>query len=113
MSGKLTAQLTVHRGLATWGEKLVPLDAFRKAAAESGHKLAPEEREAALREHRAAGYDPTPVEGPYSRIAVFGGVYNNHFAMAEVLEEATRRGAEAVYCLGTLGGFGPHPEKLR
>ena len=113
MSQKPTAQLTVHRGLATWGEKLVPLAAFRQAAAGAGSRLPPEEREAALRAYREAASDPTPVEGPYSRIAVFGGVYSNHLALAEVLEAAVRRGAEAVYCLGDLGGFGPNPEKVR
>ena len=109
MSGKLTA----HRGLATWGEKLVPLAAFRQAVTEAGVKLAPEEREEMLRAYRAANLDSTPVEGPYSRIAVFGGVYSNHLALAAMLEEAARRGAEAVYCLGDLGAFGPNPEKLR
>ncbi len=106
-------KLTAHRGMATWGEKLVPLAAFRKAAAERGLNLGPEKREAVLREYRAAGHDPTPVEGPYSRIAVFGGVYSNHLALAAILEEAARRGAEAVYCLGDLGAFGPNPEKVR
>ena len=33
-----------------------------------------------MRAYLAAAADPTPVEGPFSRIAVFGGVYNNHFA---------------------------------
>jgi hypothetical protein len=109
------AKLTAHRGMATWGEKLVPLGAFREAAAAAGLKLSAEEREAALREYSAAAGDgdPMPVEGPFSRIAVFGGIYNNHLALAEVLDEAARRGAEAVYCLGDLGGFGPSPEKVR
>src|SRR6185312_1696046 len=44
---------------------------------------------------------------------VYGGVYSNHLALAAVLEEAARRGAEAVYCLGDLGAFGPSPEKVR
>jgi hypothetical protein len=107
------AKLTAHRGMATWGEKLVPIGAFRQAASEAGLALAPEEREAAARSYAAALDDPTPVEGPWSRIAVFGGVYNNHLALMELLEDATRRGAEAIYCLGDLGGFGPHPEKVR
>jgi hypothetical protein len=106
-------KLTAHRGLATWGETLVPLAAFRRAAAETGLALPPEEREAAVRAYAEALGDPTPVEGPYSRIAVFGGVYNNHFALMALLEDAVRRGAEAIYCLGDLGGFGPHPEKVR
>jgi len=105
-------KLTAHRGMATWGEKLVPLGDFRKAAAETGLRLSPEERAAALSSYTAGLGDPTPVEGPYSRIAVFGGIYNNHLALAELLEDATRRGAEAIYCLGDLGGFGPSPEKV-
>ena len=107
------AKLTAHRGMATWGEKLVPIGDFRRAAAETGLQLTPEEREAALRAYAAGIDDPTPVEGPWSRIAVFGGVYNNHFALLELLEDAARRGAEAIYCLGDLGGFGPNPEKVR
>jgi hypothetical protein len=107
------SKLTIHRGLATWGERLVPLEVFREAAEKAGLKLSLEEREAAARSYRAAIPDPTPVEGPYSKIAVFGGVYNNRFALAALLEDAARRGAEAVYCLGDLGGFGPEPEEVR
>jgi len=99
--------------MATWGEKLVPIGAFRQAAAGTGLRLTPEEREAALSAYATGLDDPTPLEGPYSRIAVFGGVYNNHLALLELLEDAARRGAEAVYCLGDLGGFGPNPEKVR
>jgi predicted phosphodiesterase len=46
------------------------------------------------------------------RIAVFGGIYSNHLALAEALRDARRRGAEAVYCLGDLGAFGPHPDRV-
>lgn len=46
------------------------------------------------------------------RIAVFGGVYSNHLALAALLEDAHARGAEAVYCLGDLGGFGPNPDRV-
>jgi hypothetical protein len=109
----MSSKLTVHRGLATWGEKLVPLSAFREAAARKGLRLPREDRESAVLTYTAGLDDPTPVEGPYSRIAVFGGVYSNHLALLELLEDAARRGAEAVYCLGDLGAFGPNPEKVR
>ena len=45
------------------------------------------------------------------RIAVFGGVYNNSLALAAALDDAHRRGAEAIYCLGDMGAFGPHPDR--
>jgi diadenosine tetraphosphatase ApaH/serine/threonine PP2A family protein phosphatase len=48
----------------------------------------------------------------YRRIAVFGGVYNNYLALAEILTDARRRGAEALFCLGDLGGFGPCPDRV-
>ncbi len=48
----------------------------------------------------------------HGRIAVLGGVYSNHLALASALADARRRGAEAVYCLGDLGAFGPHPDKV-
>jgi len=104
--------LAAHRGLATWGERLVPLGTFRAATAEAGRRLTPAEREAAVVSFTRPAPDPTPVEGPYSRIAVFGGVYNNRFGLAALLEDAAHRGAEAVYCLGDLGGFGPEPEEV-
>lgn len=46
------------------------------------------------------------------RIAVFGGVYSNHLALAVALDNARRRGAEAIYGLGDLGAFGPHPDRV-
>src|SRR5262245_62984210 len=50
--------------------------------------------------------------GEYRRIAVFGGVYNNGLALEATLADARRRDAEAVFCLGDLGGFGPHPDRV-
>jgi predicted phosphodiesterase len=47
-----------------------------------------------------------------ARIAIFGGIYSNHLALAEALVDARRRGAEAIYCLGDLGAFGPHPDRV-
>src|SRR5207302_609650 len=46
-----------------------------------------------------------------TRIAVFGGVYSNHLALTAALADARRREVEAVYCLGDLGAFGPHPDR--
>ncbi len=44
--------------------------------------------------------------------AFFGGVYNNHLALAAAIEDARGRGAERLFCLGDLGAFGPHPDKV-
>ena len=102
-----------HRGRATLGERLVPLESFTRAVMAHGRRLDPAAREEAIRSFVSAPADPTPVEGPFDRIVVFGGVYNNHLALDAVLTEAARRGAQAVYGLGDLGGFGPAPERVR
>src|SRR5260370_40507339 len=47
-----------------------------------------------------------------NRIAVFGGIYSNHLALAAALEDARRRGVDGCYCLGDLGAFGPHPDRV-
>ncbi|MDA8017546.1 MAG: metallophosphoesterase [Thermoanaerobaculia bacterium] len=105
-------KLTAHRGKATWGEKLVPLDEFRDAALQYGRSLDEAERKGAVSRYLSTASDGIEVEGPYQRIAVFGGIYNNSYGLEAVLEDAQRRGAEAVYCLGDFGGFGPNPEKI-
>jgi len=105
--------LAVHRGLATWGERLVPLDDFRRAAAGAGRQLSAAQRQAQVDGYHQKTRDGAPLEGPWKRIAVFGGIYNNHLALTAMLEQARRRGVESIYCLGDLGGFGPHPEKVR
>jgi predicted phosphodiesterase len=54
---------------------------------------------------------PQLVSG-YQRIAVFGGVYSNAPALRAMLEDARARDVEAVCCLGDVGGFGPHPDRV-
>ncbi len=105
-------KLAAHRGLATWGERLVPLGAFRAAAAGEGRRLAEGDREAERRRFLGGSSDGVAVEGPYGKVAVCGGIYSNHQGLAALLEDAARRGAEALYCLGDLGGFGPNPERI-
>ncbi len=48
----------------------------------------------------------------YQKIALIGGVYSNYLALEETLKDARRRGVEAVFCLGDLGAFGPHPNRV-
>src|SRR3972149_1226504 len=48
----------------------------------------------------------------YRRIAVFGGVYSNALALEATLEDARRREAEAVFCLGGMGACGPPPGRV-
>jgi predicted phosphodiesterase len=45
------------------------------------------------------------------RLAAFGGVYSNHRALEAALADGAARGADLVFCLGDLGGFGPHPDR--
>jgi predicted phosphodiesterase len=45
-------------------------------------------------------------------MAVFGGVYSNYLALDAALADMRRRGVDAVYCLGDLGAFGPHPDRV-
>jgi predicted phosphodiesterase len=47
-----------------------------------------------------------------NRIAVFGGIYNNYLALEAALADAHRRGVDAIYCLGDMGAFGPHPDRV-
>jgi diadenosine tetraphosphatase ApaH/serine/threonine PP2A family protein phosphatase len=45
-------------------------------------------------------------------LAVFGGIYNNHLALEAAIEDALERGADELYCLGDMGAFGPHPDRV-
>lgn len=48
----------------------------------------------------------------FTRIAVFGGVYSNWLALEAACRLSLEAGAEAIYCLGDLGAFGPHPNRV-
>ena len=48
----------------------------------------------------------------YLRVAIFGGVYSNHIALRAAIDDAKKRGCEAMFCLGDLGAFGPNPDKV-
>jgi diadenosine tetraphosphatase ApaH/serine/threonine PP2A family protein phosphatase len=47
-----------------------------------------------------------------TRLALFGGLYSNYLAVEAALADAQRRGVDAIYCLGDLGAFGPHPDRV-
>jgi diadenosine tetraphosphatase ApaH/serine/threonine PP2A family protein phosphatase len=47
-----------------------------------------------------------------TRIACFGGIYSNYLALAAAIADARCRGVDAMYCLGDLGAFGPHPDRV-
>ena len=51
-------------------------------------------------------------ESTYRRVAVFGGVYSNYLALEATLEDARQRDVEAIFCLGDMGAFGPHPDRV-
>ncbi len=46
------------------------------------------------------------------RIALCGGLYSNYLALQSALEDAQARGITEYYCLGDLGAFGPHPDRV-
>ena len=46
------------------------------------------------------------------RFAAFGGIYSNSPALEAAIADAEHRGAEQLYCLGDLGAFGPHPDRV-
>lgn len=48
----------------------------------------------------------------YQRVALFGGIYSNYLALQAAIADARQRGAEAMFCLGDLGAFGPFPDRV-
>ena len=47
-----------------------------------------------------------------TRIACLGGIYNNYLALEVAIQDARKRGVDAIYCLGDMGAFGPHPDRV-
>lgn len=47
-----------------------------------------------------------------TRLAFLGGIYSNHLALATALRDIRSRSVDAIYCLGDLGAFGPHPDRI-
>ncbi len=47
-----------------------------------------------------------------TRIALFGGLYSNYLALEAALSDCESRGVDAIYCLGDMGAFGPHPDRV-
>jgi predicted phosphodiesterase len=48
----------------------------------------------------------------HHKVALFGGIYSNHLALRAAMDDANRRGCDAMFCLGDLGAFGPNPDKI-
>jgi predicted phosphodiesterase len=47
-----------------------------------------------------------------TRIACFGGIYNNYLALEAAIADARQRGVDGMYCMGDLGAFGPYPGRV-
>lgn len=46
------------------------------------------------------------------KLALFGGLYSNWLALEAAIADAKSRGIESFYCLGDMGAFGPHPDRV-
>lgn len=47
-----------------------------------------------------------------ARLAFLGGVYSNYLALEAAIADAKKWGATKIFCLGDLGAFGPHPDRV-
>ncbi|MDQ6875604.1 MAG: radical SAM protein [Actinomycetota bacterium] len=47
-----------------------------------------------------------------TRVAVCGGTYSNPYALRAFVADARQRGAERLFCLGDLGGYGAEPDAI-
>ncbi len=46
------------------------------------------------------------------KLALFGGVYSNAYALESALADARARGVDGLFCLGDIGAFGPDPDRV-
>jgi diadenosine tetraphosphatase ApaH/serine/threonine PP2A family protein phosphatase len=51
------------------------------------------------------------LPGSFGKVAIFGGIYSNYLALENAINLAHGLSAEAIFCLGDLGGFGPFPDR--
>ena len=51
------------------------------------------------------------LAGSFNNLAVFGGIYSNYLALESAINLALGLRAEAMFCLGDVGGFGPYPDR--
>lgn len=47
-----------------------------------------------------------------TRLAFLGGVYSNYLALEATIADAKKWGVTEIFCLGDLGAFGPHPDRV-
>ena len=52
------------------------------------------------------------MNASHCRLALLGGIYSNYLALESALRDATSRGVDGIFCLGDLGAFGPHPDRV-
>jgi len=50
--------------------------------------------------------------GTLQKIACLGGLYSNYLALESALADIRRQGVDKIYCLGDMGAFGPHPDRV-
>ncbi|MCH2212345.1 MAG: metallophosphatase family protein [Fuerstiella sp.] len=46
------------------------------------------------------------------KIALFGGLYSNYLSLTSAIADARARNVDHIFCLGDLGAFGPHPDRV-
>ena len=46
------------------------------------------------------------------KLAFFGGLYSNYLALEAARADASRRDVQQLFCLGDMGAFGPHPDRV-
>jgi hypothetical protein len=102
-----------HRGRATWGARLVPLErvfALQRPAPASRSTTG-----AARRAPRCLirGQTRRRSRARFARVAVCGGVYSNHLALAAFLEIAAGVRRRGRCTASATRRFGPSPESVR
>ncbi len=91
----------------------MPLAEFRRAAAAAGRRSARRRAPAARRALLTQRADRRAGRGALRAHRRLRRRLQQPPGAGGAARRGGRRGAEAIYCLGDLGAFGPHPEKVR